>query len=401
MFFQFFILDKLWLLSDDLRDNVASYKYKQPNCRPDEVHMLVWERESYLQIAANVAQLKQNDAEILKSSQSIKNEKMTVHEMSNIEENYPAISITTVSCSSASSSPLASPLVESPRLRSRKEKLSSSNIPRFKPYVSRSKQLQENLKTELELTHSPITEVPKNKHLLGVTSLSITSSNVASSVVNSPVYSGSTNEILNHVQDIFAQEFDNEEDVFDIINKVSPVCKNSKVNKITEFDNITERNKDAIKNTNANKTSKYNNFSSVFANSDNTKHFMSSTAISKVNEQNTLAINSLGAHTSSIIADYCQNISNKTNIETNNEDISQSSYDYENSNIPYDNKKSINHGVTDAMNNEAPAYNLDNFQTGDNFQANIFSLDNTLETENYGESLHDESFDLDQILMDS
>lgn len=49
IFLFIFCLEKLWLEADDLKDPVCYHRFRRPKCRPQEVHIVIWERKSVLQ----------------------------------------------------------------------------------------------------------------------------------------------------------------------------------------------------------------------------------------------------------------------------------------------------------------------------------------------------------------
>ena len=125
-------LENLWLEADDLKDHTTSYKHKQPKCRPGEVHIVVWEKVDLLR---KFQDLNAGQSEI------IPNERKTVTVSGDKEREIIQTNLV-----SEFRCPVPVPNVQCNAINSFPEMKSGSptaEIPKFKPYISRKRQLPE------------------------------------------------------------------------------------------------------------------------------------------------------------------------------------------------------------------------------------------------------------------
>lgn len=125
-------LENLWLEADDLKDHTTSYKHKHPKCQPGEVHIVVWEKVDLLRNIqdshAGQMQIIPNERKTVTVSGDKEKEQRV--ETNLVSEFQSPVPVTNVHCNAINSFPEMS---GSP----------TANIPKFKPYISRKRQLPE------------------------------------------------------------------------------------------------------------------------------------------------------------------------------------------------------------------------------------------------------------------
>lgn len=126
-------LENLWLEADDLKDHTTSYKHKHPKCLPSEVHIVVWEKVHLLR---KFQDLHAGQSEIIPNERKANTilgdkEKEQIIQTNLVSEFRSSVPVPNVHCNAINSFPEIK--ISSP----------TAKIPKFKPYISRKRQLPE------------------------------------------------------------------------------------------------------------------------------------------------------------------------------------------------------------------------------------------------------------------
>ncbi|XP_057309109.1 SUMO-specific isopeptidase USPL1-like [Hydractinia symbiolongicarpus] len=194
--------EKLWLQADDLKEHVVNFKYKQPRCRPEEVHLVIWERLSVLQA-------------VIKTKLKVALPKLELSSPLDSPSVYTMLSrrFGASRCSSKTASIVSSDGLTPLHSPSGLSKVSlikgMQNVPRFQPYMSKQKGKQSlnkssqnrkdtgsnKVKLESDRNNESATESTKVSNFSCTSSLVLTLSEaVTASVLSSEKSSGETND---------------------------------------------------------------------------------------------------------------------------------------------------------------------------------------------------------------